>query len=74
MALLDHICRTRPTRVISRLEGRTTHCHGVCAALTPLKAPQAVTRAKLGFDPIEVDPEDMLRFAAEDPQVRRNPE
>ena len=30
---------------------------------------QAVTRAKLGFDPIEVDPEDMLRFAAEAPQA-----
>lgn len=30
--------------------------------------PQAVTKAKLGFDPIEVDPEDMLRFAAEQPQ------
>ncbi len=29
---------------------------------------QAVTKAKLGFDPIEVDPEDMLRFAAEAPQ------
>lgn len=30
---------------------------------------QAVTKAKLGFDPIEVDPEDMLRFAAEQPQT-----
>lgn len=28
-----------------------------------------VTKAKLGFDPIEVDPEDMLRFAAEQPQT-----
>ena len=27
-----------------------------------------MTKAKLGFDPIEVDPEDMLRFAAEQPQ------
>lgn len=34
-----------------------------------MAAPQAVTRAKLGFDPIEVDPEDMLRFAADDPQT-----
>lgn len=28
-----------------------------------------VTKAKLGYDPIEVDPEDMLRFAAEQPQT-----
>ncbi len=28
-----------------------------------------MTKAKLGFDPIEVDPEDMLRFAAEEPQT-----
>ena len=34
---------------------------GMCA--------QAVTRAKLGYNPIEVDPEDMLRFAAEQPQT-----
>ena len=27
-----------------------------------------MTKAKLGFDPIEVNPEDMLRFAAEQPQ------
>ena len=32
-------------------------------------ASQSVTKAKLGFDPIEVDPEDMLRFAAEEPQM-----
>ncbi|CAL8464190.1 g3725 [Coccomyxa elongata] len=30
---------------------------------------KAVTRAKLGYNPIEVDPEDMLRFAAEQPQT-----
>ena len=30
---------------------------------------QSVTKAKLGFDPIEVNPEDMLRFAAEEPQT-----
>ncbi len=28
-----------------------------------------MTRAKLGFDPIEVNPEDMLRFAQEDPHT-----
>ena len=30
---------------------------------------QAVTKAKLGYNPIEVDPEDMVRFAAEHPQT-----
>lgn len=30
---------------------------------------QAVTKAKLGYDPIEVNPEDMVRFAKEEPQV-----
>ncbi len=30
---------------------------------------QAVTKAKLGYNPIEVDPEDMVRFAAEQPQT-----
>ena len=29
---------------------------------------QAVTKPKLGYDPVEVHPEDMLRFAAEQPQ------
>ena len=29
---------------------------------------QSVTKAKLGYDPVEVHPEDMLRFAAEQPQ------
>jgi hypothetical protein len=28
-----------------------------------------VTKAKLGFDPFEVNPEDMVRFAIEQPQV-----
>jgi len=28
---------------------------------------KAVTKAKLGYDPVEVDPEDMLRFAQEKP-------
>lgn len=30
---------------------------------------QAVTTAKLGYNPIEVDPEDMTRYASEKPQV-----
>ena len=30
---------------------------------------QAVTKAKLGYDPLEVNPEDMVRFAIEQPQV-----
>jgi DNA polymerase epsilon subunit 1 len=30
---------------------------------------KAVTKAKLGYDPLELDPEDMLPFAAEQPQV-----
>ncbi len=30
---------------------------------------QAVTKAKLGYNPVEVDPEDMVRFAAERPQT-----
>eukprot|EP00727_Mastigamoeba_balamuthi_P002173 m51a1_g11953 putative dna polymerase epsilon catalytic subunit a (2223) ;mRNA; r:757795-765860 len=30
---------------------------------------KAVTKAKLGYDPIELDPEDMTRLAAEEPQT-----
>ena len=30
---------------------------------------QAVTKAKLGYDPLEVNPEDMVCFAMEQPQV-----
>ncbi|KAH7426493.1 hypothetical protein KP509_10G003400 [Ceratopteris richardii] len=30
---------------------------------------KAVTKAKLGYDPLEVDPEDMVRFAMEEPQT-----
>ena len=30
---------------------------------------QAVTKAKLGYDPLEVNPEDMVCFAKEKPQV-----
>ena len=37
--------------------------------LKKLCCPQAVTKAKLGYNPIEVDPEDMIRFAAEQPQT-----
>ncbi len=28
-----------------------------------------MTKAKLGYDPVEVHPEDMLRMAAESPQA-----
>ena len=28
-----------------------------------------MTKSKLGYNPIEVDPEDMVRFAAEEPQT-----
>ncbi len=28
-----------------------------------------MTKVKLGYNPIEVDPEDMMRFAAEEPQT-----
>lgn len=30
---------------------------------------QAVTKAKLGYDPVEVAPEDMVRLARETPQA-----
>ncbi|KAI9204184.1 uncharacterized protein BJ171DRAFT_442631 [Polychytrium aggregatum] len=30
---------------------------------------KAVTKSKLGYDPLELDPEDMTRFAAEQPQT-----
>ncbi|XP_057988015.1 DNA polymerase epsilon catalytic subunit A isoform X2 [Hevea brasiliensis] len=30
---------------------------------------KAVTKAKLGYDPLEVNPEDMVRFAKENPQM-----
>eukprot|EP00897_Mesotaenium_endlicherianum_P006205 jgi/Mesen1/5612/ME000282S04761 len=30
---------------------------------------KAVTKAKLGYDPLEVNPEDMVRFAIEKPQI-----
>lgn len=31
---------------------------------------KAVTKAKLGYDPLELDPEDMTPFAVNRPQVR----
>ena len=31
---------------------------------------KATTKAKLRYDPVELDPEDMCRMACEDPQVR----
>ncbi|KAK1275110.1 DNA polymerase epsilon catalytic subunit A [Acorus gramineus] len=43
------------------LEKRAAH-HG-------LKMSEAVTKAKLGYDPLEVNPEDMVRFAIERPQT-----
>lgn len=44
-------------------------CAGLTRACACLCQAQKVTKAKLGYDPIEVDPEDMLRFAAEQPQT-----
>ncbi|EHA8586834.1 hypothetical protein COCNU_scaffold001050G000020 [Cocos nucifera] len=43
------------------IEKRAAH-HG-------LKLSEAVTKAKLGYDPLEVNPEDMVRFAMEQPQM-----
>lgn len=37
--------------------------------LLALCVSQAVTKAKLGYDPVEVAPEDMVRLAAETPQA-----
>ena len=31
---------------------------------------KATTKAKLRYDPVELDPEEMCRMACEDPQVR----
>jgi len=31
---------------------------------------KAVAKAKLRYDPVEIDPEDMCRLASEQPQVR----
>lgn len=33
---------------------------------------KATTKAKLRYDPVELDPEEMCRMACEDPQVSRN--
>ena len=47
-------------------------CSHLCLLFFPeitLSRLQAVTKAKLGYDPLEVNPEDMVRFAQEQPQV-----
>ncbi|KAL5974610.1 DNA polymerase epsilon catalytic subunit A [Asimina triloba] len=45
-----------------------TVLHGSNEIAISLKAVKAVTKAKLGYDPIEVNPEDMVRLAMEQPQ------
>lgn len=40
----------------------------IAVCLTP-NPRQAVTKAKLKYEPVELDPEDMLPFASEKPQV-----
>lgn len=46
------------------------HWKIICVVTYHIHLPlQAVTKAKLGYNPVEVDPEDMLRFAAEQPQT-----
>jgi DNA polymerase epsilon subunit 1 len=37
-----------------------------------LIAVQKVTKAKLGYDPLEIDPEDMVRYAVEQPEKLAN--
>ena len=32
---------------------------------------KAVAKAKLRYDPVEIDPEDMCRLASEEPQVQQ---
>lgn len=32
---------------------------------------KAAAKAKLGYDPVELDPEEMCRMATEEPQVRK---
>lgn len=32
---------------------------------------KAAAKAKLGYDPVELDPEEMCRMATEEPQVQR---
>lgn len=39
-----------------------------CLCCCP-NVPQAVTKAKLGYDPVEVAPEDMVRLACDEPQA-----
>ena len=40
-----------------------------CDPRRPPAAPQAVTKAKLGYDPVEVDPEEMVPLAQTQPQA-----
>lgn len=52
-----------------------SHMDALCWVIRDSYLPQGshglkkVTKAKLGYDPLELDPEDMLRFAQEKPQV-----
>lgn len=54
---------------MSDISRSSAACNNIHLSRLPPRATQMVTKAKLGFDPIEVDPEDMLRFAAEQPQT-----
>lgn len=47
----------------------TTHQYNNANTHTTTNTNQAVCKAKLGYDPVEVDPEDMLRLARETPQA-----
>jgi DNA polymerase epsilon subunit 1 len=53
-----------------------SHMDALCWVIRDSYLPQGshglkkVTKAKLGYDPLELDPEDMLKFAQEKPQVR----
>lgn len=46
-------------------------CHTAASSRCPPapRVPQAVCKAKLGYDPVEVDPEEMVGLAASDPQA-----
>ena len=43
--------------------------HSPTHPLCPHTHSQMVTKYKLGYEPVEVDPEDMVRLAAERPQA-----
>ncbi len=65
------LCHTHPS-VLSATAAGAHESSRARAFFLPRRsrAPlQAVTKAKLGYDPVEVDPEDMLRMAAEQPQA-----